>query len=185
MVTASKPTIHCVSGDGAERYRVPVLSEEEDYRPAPDLSAIARQLQERHDATFSHLNECRIVFLWKREGGKSKGKERLGYCQKTSPLDKFLTGGDTNGADFIIWLGADNVAAMQFTRLQVEAICYHELLHIVAVEPEDDSEKVTYKPGGHDVEAFRSEIEAYGFWHHELRKVAETIRAQPSLFTLD
>ena len=185
MVTAVKPTIHCVSGDGAERYRVPSLSENEDYRPAPDLVAIARQLQERHDATFAHLNECRVVYLWKREGGKSNGKETHGKCQKPSPLVKFLTGGDSGGADFIIWLAADHLTNHEYTRLQVEAILFHEMLHTSLDEPEEVGKPAKAKIVAHDVEAFELEVEVYGLWRLELRSMARTMAGQLPLFAPD
>ena len=65
-----------------------------------------------------------IAFLWKKTGGKTKGKPTLGKCEKPSGLLKHFA-----DYDFVIWLGADNMRAAKFGQTEIEAALYHELQH--------------------------------------------------------
>ncbi len=61
--------------------------------------------------------DAQVRYLWKARGGRSGGKAVYGKCVKVSGLAAFLA----DGADYIVWLGADVVDAAGLTRWQVEA----------------------------------------------------------------
>ena len=112
-------------GDPEELYPVPgekqFEKEDSDYVEAEDLEKIAEKPIDTHGG-FGYLREMKIVYLWKRTGGKRAGKATLGRCQRpTGLLAKFCN------ADFIIWLAADHHTAFRSTRFQVKATMFHEL----------------------------------------------------------
>ncbi len=130
-----------------------------DYLPAPDLDVIAHRLIGRYEE-FKHLKTIPIIYLWKREGGKSHSHVRLGCCVKPSGLVKHFGEGE-----WIIWLAADHTNLYKLTRHQVEAMVYHELLHA----GQDDGKP---KLNGHDVEMFAAEVKRYGLWKNDIKRVA-------------
>jgi len=147
-----------------------------DFLPAPDLERIGSDLIGAYDE-LEHLARYRIVYLWKAKGGKSQGKEKLGFCQKASGLAGYLS-----EATWIVWLAADNVNAYQMTRRQVEALTYHELSH--AGEELTDEGETKAMVNAHDWEGFNHEIERYGLWQDDL-KLAEKAFRQLPLFDAD
>lgn len=165
-----KPSRRLVTGGDPEQlYPVPgeekFVKEDCDYLEAPDLEQIAGKLIEVQGG-FGYLRELKIVYLWKRKGGKRGGKAILGRCQRpTGLLTKFCD------ADFIVWLGADHHAALRSTRFQVEATVFHELCHTDLDEEKDQPRLVP-----HDYEGFCREVEIYGVWHSDLAKAAKSFQ---------
>ena len=105
----------------------------------------------------------KIVYLWKRKGGRRGGKAILGRCQRpTGLLAKFCH------ADFIVWLGADHHTQFRSTRFQVEANVFHELCHTDEDEEKDEARMVP-----HDYEGFCREVELYGAWQSDLARAAK------------
>jgi len=146
-----------------------------DYLPAPDLEAIADGLiGELGD--FEHLRDKRVLYLWKREGGKRHGQPVLGKCAKPSGFAKHYT-----AAAWIIWIASDWVNFFHLTRHQVEAALYHELLH--AGEEIDADGNKTPVVFGHDAEMFAAEVRRYGLWKEDLRLVSDAFKQLP-LFDL-
>jgi hypothetical protein len=119
--------------------------------------------------------ECSIVYLWKAKGGTPGGTATLGKCLKISG-DKTLFSG---GKDFEIWFAADHADAMQLTNYQMEALIYHELLHVAKQEDEDGKVKLGVK--GHDFEGFVPEIERYGFWEGRVASMARAVQGRLDL----
>lgn len=159
MVQAIQTTVRVPSGrdfrgqDGEKR----------DFLPADALSSLSETLQERHPQ-FAHVAQFKVLYLWKRAGGKSNGKPKLGQCQKPSGLLRHVS----DDTDFVIWLAADHCAT--FTARQVEAALFHELSHIGT--DEDDEAEVW----PHDVEMFASEVQTYGLWKSDLEMAARALR---------
>ena len=150
--------------DPDEAYPPVALSAE--YGSAPDLTRIGWALVKRH---FTTLPEgVRIEFLWKARGGSSNGKLTLGKCIKMGGLALHFA-----ETDYVIWLAADHIDALPLDRYQVEALLFHELCHIDATKEE---EKVTIAVNAHDLEAFKAEVEYYGFWRHDLAAMARTMQ---------
>lgn len=131
-----------------------------DYLPDSALTKVGEALVE---AKFPRMvGEVVIDFRWKKKGGVSKGKPVLGKCVKLSGLAAHYS----QGATYTIWTAADTVRSYRLTRYQLEAHLYHELCHIEPQEDEDGN--VTWGINGHDIEAFRAEVEEYGLWMQDL-----------------
>jgi hypothetical protein len=127
-----------------------------------DLSKIGEAIASK---CFLYLKDFKVLFLWKDEGGSTKGKATLGKCQKpTGLLARY------SGATFIIWVAADYCRLMAIKRYELEALLYHELCHTGINEKE---EPIT-RP--HDFEAFCAEVERYGAWRHDLERAAKSFR---------
>lgn len=141
-----------------------------EFIPGADIQAMAAHVFKKHETIFKHILSFNLQFRWRAKGGKDQGRPRLGRCQKTAGLLR-----EFSGADFVVMLSADNCGAYKMTFGQVEALVFHELLHIDATE--------AYKPRiePHDFEGFVAELQHYGAWKSDLKAV-EAVLAQPSLF---
>lgn len=164
------------TGQPDEQYPVP-MRDNADFWPAPDIEQIARALISQHETRFGNLSQVRIEYRWKATGGKSGGKLTFGKCVKVSGLAAELSRRDDEdtAATFVIWLAADNVSNRQMSRLQVEALVYHELCHAYV----DEDGKPSVHP--HDFSAFKSEVAIYGDWTSDLQE-ARDVFSQPSLW---
>lgn len=134
------------------------------FLPAPELADLAAQLLARH-THLAHLLGLEVVYLWKAEGGKSAGQDVLGKCQKPSGLLRHFS-----QADFVIWLAADHLRARLLSARQVEALLYHELLHTAI----DDEGRPAVR--GHDWAGFTREIEHYGLYLEDIRRIDQALR---------
>lgn len=120
--------------------------------------------------------ELIIDYAWKARGGASGGNSILGKCVKLSGPARYFA----LGSHFLVWLGADNCRARNFNDQQIEALLYHELLHIVREEKVDEEGNllgITYKTRGHDIELFYDEIKEYGLWRDSLKQLSEVVQA--------
>ncbi len=151
------------SANPYEAYPVPELYGE--FTHATDLEAIGLALVRKN---FQFPETVAITYLWKSHGGASGGRATYGKTVKASGLTGFFA-----QTDFVIWIAADYVDEVPLSRLQVEALLYHELCHISA---EEDGGAVTLALLSHDVEAFRAEIAEYGFWKEDLVAFGRTMQ---------
>ena len=138
-----------------------------DFIPAPDVERIAAALIAADAGRFWHLTGAfplRVAYRWKREGGADGGRATLGKCVKAAPLVKHF-----GEIDFVIWLAADHLLVSGFTRYQVEALVFHELLHTARVSGKP-------KTVPHDAELFVAEVERYGLWKTDLDHVGRAVR---------
>lgn len=147
------------------RITVRVPSEEDfggaDFLPDNALDALFSDVVSSY-RRLSHIEEhgISVAVLWKRKGGKKQGAPTMAKCVKPSGLvAHFCT------ADFVIWLGADNIAEQEWTSDQIRKLVYHEARHIGW---DDGDEEHDPKPIilGHDVELFVGEVEDTGAWEH-------------------
>ena len=153
------------------------FEDDADFEVSGALANRARVLISRHPEHLDHLRKLSVTYLWKRQGGKSKGRATFGKCSKPSGLLKHFS-----EAHFVIWLAADHCRAAGYTDREIEALLLHEMLHTSVSEVDEN----TGRGGGptlvpHDLEVFRAEVEIYGLWAPELREVAPAF-AQASLF---
>lgn len=156
------------------RFALVGVSKTVEFLEAPELESIAGQLLAECDELDDlEANGASIRFLWKREGGKSQGRETLGKATKMSGLAAHYA-----DCDFVVWLAADHCRARELTNHQIEALVFHELLHCTASETPNGTKFGTV---GHDFEFFASEVQRYGLWREELEKANEAC-AQRSLF---
>lgn len=142
-----------------------------DFLPSPALAFLASKIIEKY-AEFEQLHGIRIAYDFKKKGGRTGGSDKIGQCTKASGL--LRAHGD---AQFYVWLAADHVANYAFSFDQVRAALYHELSHIQFQE--DDSEDAAEDAGewrivAHDFEGFTGEMERYGLWRSDLRRMVQT-----------
>lgn len=145
-----------------------------DFLPAGELDDIGRALC-RARKTLQITDEIKIEYLYKRKGGVSGGKAVFGKCVKTSGLVKhFASDARRSPVDYVIWIAADAVRDTRMTNWQLEALVYHELLHIAVEVGDNDEPKLTTQ--GHDWEGFNAEIDAYGLWWQDLQAMGSHVR---------
>lgn len=146
-----------------------------DFLPAPDLEALADFLI-AEKPSLATLEDFTIAYHWKRQGGKSKGKVRLGSCQLTPPLVRAY-----RPSDWTIVLSADHVRELKLTPHQIEALLFHELSHCAVKEVDNADGGTDYLPAlaPHDLEMFAAEVLEYGLWTTDLQRVAPVF--QPHL----
>ncbi|MCC7369669.1 MAG: hypothetical protein IT306_14665 [Chloroflexi bacterium] len=157
-----------------------VFGDEADFEISGALANRARVLISRHPEHLDHLRRLSVTYLWKRQGGKSKGRATFGKCSKPSGLLKHFS-----EAHFVVWLAADHCRAAGYGDREIEALLFHEMLHTAVSEVDEN----TGRGGGpalvpHDLEVFRAEVEVYGLWAPELQEVAPAFR-QASLFATE
>lgn len=187
----AKP-IHCSEEEGRQEFYAPApshfgvtydsnnkpdTSNAFDFLDAPEVRDIARQLIDAYPSRFGVIRNLRMVYYWKRDGGKSEGKPVYGKCVKVPPLARALSveedADEKIPADFVIWLAADHINAALFSRFQLEALIYHELCHV------DVSEKGKPALLPHDFEGFKSEILEYGDWKEDLQHARDAFTQLP------
>lgn len=169
------------TADGAEngrRYVVPMGWEfgRREFRDAEQLAAGAQRLIAQYPMDFGHLKDAAIKYLWKKEGGKSKGKTTVGKCIALSGPAKFFSG----NYEFMIWLAADWHA--EESDRAIDATLFHELLHIkLYVDPKGEKPP-ELKLRGHDFEGFAREIDVFGLSTPDARTIAKSFHRQKPLF---
>lgn len=130
---------------------------------APELARVADDLIERHNRFTAH-NGLHIAYLWKAKGGKTNGSLTLGKCQKPSGLLAFYS-----EVDFVIWLAADHINDLMLSPKQIEALVFHELSHI------GFNDKAEPEIRNHDWAGFVGEIEEYGLYLDDMRRVGKAV----------
>lgn len=127
---------------------------------------------------FGHIEEhgISVSVLWKRKGGKSHGSPTFAKCVKPSGLlSHFCT------ADFVIWIGADNVTEREWGPYELRRLLYHEARHIGWDDGDDEKDGKGPIILGHDVELFVGEVRDVGAWEH-FRQVLGKDFQQSGLF---
>jgi hypothetical protein len=174
MVTAAKTNLTpVVSRD--ELYPVPqegAFAEGIDFIDGRDIRDIAEDLIVAHRHIFGWLSDYVVLYRWRKVGGETAGKAKLGECKKANGHDRFLYGKKVH---FFITLSADNIRDRQLTREQVEALIFHELNHASVSE----KGKPIILP--HEFEGFRSELEQYGPWSADLQRAEDGFQARMDL----
>lgn len=146
-----------------------------DYLAADDIKKVGTAIIENKLRELDD-GELLIDYAWKRQGSVSGGNAILGKCRKLSGVARYYA----MGSHFLVEIAADFTRGM--TRYQMEALVYHELLHITREEKEDKAGNVTeivYGTRGHDAELFYDELEEYGLWRRGLNRLADVV--QPAL----
>lgn len=99
------------------------------------------------------ISQATIIFLSSEHEKKEKGKIIHAQCEKVA--EKYKWG---IPCDFTITVFEPNVE--EFTEEQMEALIFHELLHVGIEFEGDGTEKYSIKP--HDLEDFKLIIDRYG-----------------------
>lgn len=147
-----------------------------DFLDAPELREIGDRLIKSGPLTSYDDGKLRIDYRWKHKGGMSGGNAIGGKCVKLSGPAKHYA----DGAHFLVWLAADHCEVEGFSDRQIEALVYHELLHIERVETDEEDLEgqpiIKYRTRGHDFEGFYSELEQYGMWNRVYQRLDEVVR---------
>lgn len=131
-----------------------------------DLTKLYDALIKEHAPQLGFLKRFDIAVLWKRKGGMTGGRERLGNAQRPGGLLKHFS-----SAVFVVWLAADHIRQKEFSDEQIAAALFHQLCKLDSTGEED---KPTLQ--GPDIVAFRQEIEHYGPWNPDLTQAAATFQ---------
>ena len=148
-----------------------------DFVPAPEVEAIGGTMIQSGPLTSLDDGELIIDYRWKRQGGTSGGNLIFGKCVRLSGVAKHYA----KGAHFLIWLAADHCEAYGYDDKQIEALVYHELLHVERDEDEDKDGNpiIRYRTRGHDAEVFFDEIARYGAWSSNRARLIDVVRQLP------
>lgn len=134
------------------------------YLFADSLRAMAEKLIGQHGVKFSHLTPLKVDYLWRRKGGKRRGKPNLSDCGRPSGMLAFYS-----KADFVVWIAANHVRELGLSPQQVEARLFRELLRC-GVDA-DTQEPMVYP---FDFEGFGAELAHYGAYSADLYRLVET-----------
>lgn len=132
------------------------------------LTALGQRLIREH-ASLQWLDGFTVRFLWKEKGGQKGGMATLGKCVLLSGLARYF-----GEADYVIWVAADHARNWELDDGQLEALCYHELLHCELIT-DDNSDEVRAGVRGHDAEVFFEEIAKYGLWRESLTRLRQAV----------
>ena len=138
--------------------------EDDDFLVADDLAKLAAKLEVAEPMRFGQLGNMTISYLWKKKGGSTRGKLRMGYTTKTSGALRHFS-----AVDAVIWLAADHLAGRNAR--EIEAWLYHEMLHLGW---DEEGERVALM--GHDFEGFAAEVERYGDVLPDAKAIAGAFR---------
>ena len=140
------------------------------YRAAPDVAEMAAKLIE---AYHSPLAEAPILYIFRDEAGKSKGRLVLGKARLVTGLHAFLVALAAGDADaqysesdesfFVMEIAEDWWAPVSHGKR--EALVDHELCHFDATE-----DKLRIR--GHDLEEFAAVVERHGLWDESVKLFA-------------
>lgn len=150
-------------------------AEDAKFLEAPVLAEMAARLIGEYEE-LSWLAEHDVRYLWKATGGKGKGKATLGKCILTSGLVEYFS-----IATWVIWLAADWCREYEMNEDKVEALLYHEMLHMTLKESDEPGEDGVPSNRPHDFEAFGSEIRRYGFWMTDLELARDAVQGRLAL----
>lgn len=151
-----------------------------DYLDAADLDDLLAAIVGRYAALDAiERHGIAVSVLWKKKGGRSRGRPTFGKCQKASGLLAHYC-----RADFVIWLAADHVKAEEWTTEQVAKLLYHQARHI-GWEDGEEAEDGSVEEGkpilvGPDLALFSGEIADTGAWERLRSRLASDF-AQPGL----
>lgn len=142
---------------------------------ADDIRRIANAIIRAYPAKFQALSQFRGVFYWQADAGETNGQPNYGAVKLVKGVTRELTRGDGDDqpVDYVMTVSADWVGGLAMTRLQVEALVFRLLCHLLV------DEKGRLKLVQPDIVAFRSEIIEYGDWNAELQKARDAFTQLP------
>lgn len=149
------------------------------YREAHEVARIAKDLIAKvpeHKA----LADVLVMYVFRSEATKSRGKLVLGKARMVSGLNAFLIQDEDPdaGSLFVVEIAEDTWNRM--TEPQRRALVDHELCHF-EVEPGDGENPAAMKMKGHDLEEFAGVVERHGFWRSDIATFGSKMAEQMSL----
>lgn len=140
------------------------------YKSAPDLAQLAARVMNKHQLRFTVVQNFEVEYLWKARGGTERNEPKYGDCVMPGGLTKFFA-----KLDFVIWFAADHLGELSLSDDQYEALMFRQLSKIGTNENTESPLLV-----GYDFAGFNAELQAYGPWEEQLRKMAHIL--QPELW---
>lgn len=131
-----------------------------DYRPAPEVESIGRNLI-RDVEDHKSLDAVRVDFIYRDKASKSNGRTVLAKARKVSGLNAFLANAEMVQRDFFVIEVAEDTWD-QLDEHQQKALVDHELMHCHVEFDEAGTPQLAIR--GHDMEEFRAIIERHGLW---------------------
>lgn len=135
-----------------------------------NLAMLADRVMKAHPERFRVARNFSIAYLWRANGGTTRGEPKFADCVKLGGLAYHFS-----TADFVIWFAADHLTDFGFKEREYEALMFRQLMHIGSNENTGSAVLV-----GFDFKGFNAELAAYGPWDEALRKMSHTL--QPTLF---
>lgn len=140
-----------------------------DYLVSPEMAQIAERLIATYPEDLWEINRAQIEFLWKRKGSESHGRAVLGKIKKTAAELAWYS-----KKDYLVIVAAD--FCRYFNGFELTALVFHELKH-----GRWDHEKMKFGVVGHDFEGFRREVELFGYWKPDIKRMAEAFAGAKQL----
>lgn len=157
-----------------------------EYRPAPEVAEIARQLITKV-TQHQELVNAPIVYLFRSEAAKSRGRIILGRARRITGLNAWLSHPELTprpersysepGEYFVIEIAGDRWGMLDDN--QRIALVDHELSHC-AVGYNDDGE-MQLALRHHDVEEFLGVLDRNGLWKEDVQQLGIVASEQLSL----
>lgn len=162
-----------MSDDMPVRFVIPADSEfatNGEYMDALDLRFIARKVIEETGADLSHIDLNTVDFVWKRKGGKDRGKPRYCIVKRQDDVAKFH-----GGKTWLVALSADHCREMSWNEVSTRGQMYFALAQI-GFDYNEQTEETTPKLNPPDLVMFWGELQHYGPWRRELTVAKEQFR---------
>lgn len=156
-----------------------------EYKPAPEVAEIARQLITRV-TQHQELVNATILYLFRSEAATSRGRTILGRARKVTGLNAWLSHPDLiprpgcftePGEFFIIEIAHDTWARLDDS--QRVALVDHELSHCAVGYTEDGRMQLAMRH--HDVEEFLGVLNRNGLWKEDVQQLGIVASEQLSL----
>lgn len=139
------------------------------FMPSPSIGNLVEEVISEF-TEFSHLRSgVKIGTYWKKGGGKSQKRLRMGDCSLADPMHHSLT-----GDDFVLWFAADHCRTINLSQGQYWRLAFHQLKH-AGIDDDTDA----FKINPHDVEAFTDEIKHFGPWTTDLEHLSWAMEEGP------
>lgn len=156
-----------------------------EYRPAPEVAEIARQLITRVTG-HQELVNAPIVYVFRDEASTTRGRTVLGKARKISGLNAWLSHPELTprpgsfsepGEYFVIEIAHD--CWERLDDAQRVALVDHELSHCAVGYTEDGRMQLAMRH--HDVEEFLGVLDRNGLWKEDVQRLGIVASEQLSL----
>lgn len=157
-----------------------------EWRPAPEVGEIARQLITRV-AQHQALVHAHIEYVFIKETPKSRGREIWGRARRISGLQAWLSNpnelphlkaGFVSGSDYFL-IEISHEAWLTISDTQRVALVDHELSHCAFEFDDDGLPKLAMRH--HDVEEFIGVVNRHGLWKADVEHLGIAAAEQLAL----
>lgn len=134
-----------------------------EYMEGGMLGLVVTRLIDQNETDLGHLKGLDLTAFWKKQGGKTHGKNRLADVVKPTGLLYY-----TLEADFVLWLAADHCQKM--TRAELERLVFRHLLRMAR----DKDGACTIRD--YDFHLFAAEVRKYGVKAEGAQSLVNSLR---------